>query len=1059
MSRDGAHVSVCGGIVPSCDGMNAGSADKPKSRFYFSNTLTPQDALEENLEKCRKTVNDLTKDLSDKQAHDALSAAVSKGSQMHEEVCLGLLHIILTESNSAHDAFRDLNLISRDSMVLIVNKLLQLISEKYIRLTDPVKTQIMWLTLKFVGSNIGGADAICHALLKQAVGGDLHATNIWLIESLLNLFMQNRSWLEKFPQLLSVVLYSYLRLIVDHTAGAYKSLRQKEVTFCVSLLRERFLDCMPIGRDLVRLLQNVCKIPEIKSLWKDMLHKPQSLNSQFTGIDQLLSMRTSRKYLASRLTPDMENKIAFLTSKVKFGKQKWYLEWFQRQYLTSPESQSLRADLIRYICGVVHPSNEILSSDITQRWTLIGWLLSTCPNNVSAANAKLALFYDWLFYQVDTDNIMNIEPGILVMYHSLRNHFQLTATLLDFLCRSALEYFQQGQPSKDCVQNAFRIILSKKVVSSIMPIIDNQRMGQELKNLVRSTFPEFFQPVNGTSSGKILDPPSGGKMDSESGIVSNLDGHSDSDAAEGMSDAKFSDTEDEADVQVNGEKGSVKLRDGKFRPIAVEKAGDEKDDDDDDDDDGDMVDFDELEKLDEDLREMVLKLHQDSNVGARCDTMESIVALVVSLNDFDDEMNSALATCLNNSMVEDYYQFCLPEKVTGRELRDSLEGPLYTLFAKLIHLPTHDIGRETIVKLLQEMRFREPKLGYHLLYYLMASEQDEENLSIYEEFIRTMKDFKSISASLLEDMKLCQTYDPRLFVFLAPPLYRKFSKDLVGHVEMLHLLVAIVDPLQLRELLHEVVLRDLVIFGEDNVYDVLKESLSWESYEQYNVWQLLCAEDPPVECFLNLLPLLKPSIHSEAISNILLLLKGTELTPEIVSSLLCMDCPTSIKEKPKQLSTCLLRYWSFDYSKELAKIVCGHIEKNLSTGNRRRQLKGGNQNQPTMEQILVQLECFYELCQQQQNLDFFKQDIVKRSLEKVKQHCTNSIQQKFQLLFSVCEGQETRRRNNRMSKIIATQIAEAESSSESEEDEEPRKRPAKRKRKQSPDFDSDDSDE
>jgi hypothetical protein len=62
-----------------------------------------------------------------------------------------------------------------------------------------------------------------------------------------------------------------------------------------------------------------------------------------------------------------------------------------------------------------------------------------------------------------------------------------------------------------------------------MPIIDNPRMGQELKNLVRSTFPEFFQ-VNGTSSGKIPDSSSGSKVDSESGVSSNLEGHSDSDA-------------------------------------------------------------------------------------------------------------------------------------------------------------------------------------------------------------------------------------------------------------------------------------------------------------------------------------------------------------------------------------------------------------------------------------------------------------------------------------------------------------------------------------------------
>lgn len=63
---------------------------------------------------------------------------------------------------------------------------------------------------------------------------------------------------------------------------------------------------------------------------------------------------------------------------VRFGQQKRYQDWFQRQYLSTPDSQSLRCDLIRYICGVVHPSNEVLSSDILPRWAIIGWLLTTC---------------------------------------------------------------------------------------------------------------------------------------------------------------------------------------------------------------------------------------------------------------------------------------------------------------------------------------------------------------------------------------------------------------------------------------------------------------------------------------------------------------------------------------------------------------------------------------------------------------------------------------------------------------------------------------------------------
>ncbi len=76
------------------------------------------------------------------------------------------------------------------------------------------------------------------------------------------------------------------------------------------------MECCRIGRDLLRLLQNVARIPEFEQLWKDILHRPQSINPQFGGVPQLMGQRTSPKYLACRLTPDMEKKIIFLTSKV-----------------------------------------------------------------------------------------------------------------------------------------------------------------------------------------------------------------------------------------------------------------------------------------------------------------------------------------------------------------------------------------------------------------------------------------------------------------------------------------------------------------------------------------------------------------------------------------------------------------------------------------------------------------------------------------------------------------------------------------------------------------------
>lgn len=46
----------------------------------------------------------------------------------------------------------------------------------------------------------------------------------------------------------------------------------------------QFTECMIIGRDLVRLLLNVARIPEFEKLWRDMYSNPSSLAPTFTGM-------------------------------------------------------------------------------------------------------------------------------------------------------------------------------------------------------------------------------------------------------------------------------------------------------------------------------------------------------------------------------------------------------------------------------------------------------------------------------------------------------------------------------------------------------------------------------------------------------------------------------------------------------------------------------------------------------------------------------------------------------------------------------------------------------
>lgn len=49
-----------------------------------------------------------------------------------------------------------------------------------------------------------------------------------------------REWVLKSSILIAMAVYTFLRLIVDHHGTAQlQALRQKEVDFCISLLRER----------------------------------------------------------------------------------------------------------------------------------------------------------------------------------------------------------------------------------------------------------------------------------------------------------------------------------------------------------------------------------------------------------------------------------------------------------------------------------------------------------------------------------------------------------------------------------------------------------------------------------------------------------------------------------------------------------------------------------------------------------------------------------------------------------------------------------------------------
>ena len=88
---------------------------------------------------------------------------------------------------------------------------------------------------------------------------------------------------------------------------------------------------------------------------------------------------------------------------------------------------------------------------------------------------------------------MNIEPAILVMHHSMRPHPAITATLLDFLCRIIANFHPREQEAvRSGIYSSLRMILDKKVLPSLAPILENPKLDKELRAMLRERYTRLF---------------------------------------------------------------------------------------------------------------------------------------------------------------------------------------------------------------------------------------------------------------------------------------------------------------------------------------------------------------------------------------------------------------------------------------------------------------------------------------------------------------------------------------------------------------------------------------
>lgn len=422
-----------------------------------------------------------------------------------------ILYGILTEPHNAKVHIKHLHAVVSDGYAFFLHLLIQVVDELFEKLVDSARNQLLWVAREMVDVSAIGLHGLLVTLLRQIVGGEFSDGNLWLCFEMVTLFLSKwNCLLEEEPMILTSGLYVFLRLLADHCRvssndSKFEALVKLEIEFCIKMLREQFYLCLKVGRDIIRLLQDLVHVPEFQAVWKDLLLNPGEFRtSGFSGISQIYSTRTSSQYFLLRIPPAMETYLRFLLTHVKLGGQKRHQAWFSNKYLFSSTRETLICDIVRFICCGHHPTNEIIQSDIIPRWAVIGWLLKSCRNNYIEANVKLALLYDWLFFDERIDKVMNIEPAMLLMMYSLPHYAEITNSLLEFLFLLVDNYdVKHKELIMKGVLSSFSCLISKGVIQGLDILTSSGVMSPPLRERL-ATFllglkcgiPKEFSPIN-----------------------------------------------------------------------------------------------------------------------------------------------------------------------------------------------------------------------------------------------------------------------------------------------------------------------------------------------------------------------------------------------------------------------------------------------------------------------------------------------------------------------------------------------------------------------------------
>ncbi|KAI8922708.1 protein-domain-containing protein [Entophlyctis helioformis] len=738
----------------------------------------------------------------------ASGSCICRSSTLYNEITGGLLHSILTRMPNFESSFNILGFLDRDKFLSILGKLKYLAStDKHQQLFPTTRMQITWLVgmLAQDGSHLLHISDIIAFLMRQIRGGDLSPDNVSQAKMLVELMYMHKDRLFSNRMLKYHALFFLVRHIADHER--FVELRTMEEKLLEFLTSSQMEDCVIIGRDFIFSLMQISRLPFAAQLLKKLMASPSPQYPGMPGIADFLERPTPREFLIARLTPDMEIKLVFILQHIEKGFEYTFFERFRRRFVHA-DNETLYPDLIRYICGVVHPSNQILASSIVQRWDLITSLLRGIKSTACAQACKLALYFDWLFFNPTRDNIMCLEPGILLLYKCVKRHPYITATMIEFLAESADRvYPEHGQKVLWSLQEAMRTVTSKQVIASLSLLMQATNLDRNAKELLKKLFPMFIESsVNIQTVGF-------------SGEVSTVEPSRDPRLAHAMPRTQS---------PTNGV-SALSASDSILPSFSNDTGGDAF------------------------VSEEVVDDEPPAQEEETVSVMEFVSCMQVYSGDNDSEAQSAFSEECRAFLGQFVSDDCIDEPETvGALLRSKVDVDLAALW------PIGDATLPACITLLEQV------IAEYVSLRASANSNADRLTRLVEAMVKSNSQFApallvaelresswTVSdadgsffvaclgrAQLMPALMVVLDHDSDWFFHILPAVLRCYGSWLTGRPDLLKCIVSNIDADQLLELGLAIRLGNMRLFGL-HLAATLAESLSWTSFEQWAVWALL----------------------------------------------------------------------------------------------------------------------------------------------------------------------------------------------------------------------------